>query len=189
MLISWLPKRFKLILFIVFIFLLIINNGQTWHANGYLYKSEAFFSGIYHGTTDTGESAPIWSVRFMEHTPKAHIETISEQAKITETKRTSTDHQYIVSATKKIQLRENTLYFPGWSIQVDGQPVAIQYQDPNNRGLMTFFVAAGTHHIDVHFGETKLREIADYTSLVSFLGMIVLAITLFFLSKQQKGRV
>jgi hypothetical protein len=180
---SHFSKKLQTILLILIASGLLLQSKDFWHARAYQKNPEIFYSGIYYSTTDTGESAPIWSVRFMEHTPKAHLEVISGKAKIIEKERTSIHHQYAVSAQQKVQLLENTLYFPGWEIKVDNKPVTIQYQDPNNRGLMTFFVDKGTHTIDIHFTETRLRRTADSLSLVA---LVLLAGILFIPVRKSK---
>lgn len=164
-------KKYLAVVIIIFILFL---NKDYWHAKGYLQKNESFFTGIYNSTTDTGESSPIWSVRFMEHRPKAHMEVILGDAKITEVFRNSTIHKYVVSASSSSRLRENTLYFPGWHVLVDGREVSVEFQDQKNRGLITFYVSSGKHSVVVYFTETKLRLLSDYLSLLSVLGLVLL---------------
>ncbi|MBI5123523.1 hypothetical protein HZA75_06720 [Candidatus Roizmanbacteria bacterium] len=161
---------------IVLIAAVLLINKDYWHAKDYFYKPEVFYSGIYDKTTDTGESSPIWSVRLMEHRPGAHLEVIDGKAEIKEADRGSTVHNYKVLASKKTKLRENTLYFPGWSVLVDGREVPIEFQDPNSRGLMTFGVEGGSHIINITFKETRLRLIADILSLSSLFVLIILGI-------------
>jgi hypothetical protein len=141
-------------------------------AKGYAYKPNSFYSGVYAGTTDTGESSPIWSVRAMEHTPKAHLEMIDGKASIQETKRTSTNHVYAVSVAKKTLFEENTLYFPGWQIKANNVPVSIEFQDMQYRGTMLFFLDKGNYTVNVSYSETKLRLICDIISLVSLIALI-----------------
>ncbi len=167
-----LEKRFKTMVALVIVVLLLWLNRDYWHANGYLQKPDSFFAQIYSGTTDTGESAPIWSIRFMEHSAKAPIEVISGNAVIQQKKRIFIQHTYVVFATKSARIRENTLFFPGWFVLVDGRPVSVEFQDPQNRGLMTFFVSEGKHALEIKFSETKLRIVAD---AVSLLGLVILA--------------
>lgn len=167
-------KQFSIAITLAILILLI--NKDYSHANGYLYKPENFFTGIYNGTTDTGESSPVWSVRFMEQRPKAHIVLIGGSAKIKEQQRTITKHIYSVNVDNKAQLQENTLYFPGWEIFVDNKLVPIEYQDPNNRGLMTFYIEKGLHNVVVTFGETRLRLISDYLSIFSLFALVILGI-------------
>jgi hypothetical protein len=166
---SILPKQYKLFALFIFLVGVFVFNKDYWHAKGFLVKPETFYKGVYNSTTDTGESSPIWSVRFMEKRPRAHIEVISGKANIQETFRNSTKHEYIINSLGQARIKENTLYFPGWSVKVDGVPVSLQFQDPNSRGLMTFFIPQGKHVITVIFGETRLRLLADFLSVVSMI--------------------
>ncbi len=174
-------KKIKLFVMFLLLISVLFLNKDYWHANGFLLKPESFYKGIYNSTTDTGESSPIWSVRFMLERPKTSIEVISGKAVVKEIDRKVTMHSYQVEALSSIQLRENTLYFPGWKVLVDGKPVNIEFQDENNRGVMTFWVDAGKHRVDVVFEETKLRlfsNLISTASLVLLLGYNVWGIKL-----------
>lgn len=167
------PKKQKKVLVCGVLVGVLLLSKNYWHANGYLQKPEAFFTGIYNGTTDTGESAPIWSVRFMEQQPKSRIEVIGGSATVVENKRTSTRHEYTIEAiTDVAQIRENTLYFPGWEVLANNKPTSIEFQSGVNRGVITFFLEKGKHSVVVKFGETKLRYIANIISVVSLATLL-----------------
>ena len=174
--VSFLPKKYLTCVTVILTVGILFLNKDYMSAKGYMDKSENFYTSVYPGTTDTGESAPIWSVRFMEKLPKSHVEVIQGKADVTEGKRTSTLHQYKISNASNAGIRENTLYFPGWQVLVDGKPVSIQYQDANNRGLITFFVSNGNHDVQIKFTETRLRLIADIISIVGLLALGLLII-------------
>lgn len=157
------------ILFIFSILLVLYLNKDYWHAKDFLIKDESFYTGVYRSTTDTGESSPIWSVRFMEKEARAPIETIAGDAVILNLERRTTYHKYSVNVQEKTRLRENTLYFPGWNVLVDKNSVPIEFQDPANRGLITFFVEKGSHTVEIIFKDTKLRIISNVISLLSIL--------------------
>ncbi|MFH0864230.1 MAG: 6-pyruvoyl-tetrahydropterin synthase-related protein [Candidatus Gottesmanbacteria bacterium] len=171
------PDRIGTLFTSIIVIGILLLNKNYWHAQSYLYQNESFYQGIYNGTTDTGESAPRWSVRFMEKRPKSHIEVIDGQANIKEIKRNTNEHQYEINTTTKTRIRENTLYFPGWQVLIDNQPSAIEFQDEHNRGLITFFVKPGKHVVTVKFGETKLRLVSD---IISFMSLLFLIGTFFF---------
>jgi len=162
-------KKLLLPLSILIIALLLFINKDYWHAQGYLMHPESFYTSIYRSTTDTGESSPIWSVRFMEKSPKSSIEIIDGQATITQLERRNVRHLYNIDASVETRIRENTLYFPGWTVLIDKKPVQIEFQDPLHRGLMTFYVPKGKHTIDVIFKNTKMRSAANSISIISFL--------------------
>lgn len=150
------------------VLLALFLSRDYWKPRDYLLKQEGFYKSVYNGTTDTGESAPIWSVRFMEKRPKAPAEVIAGTGVVSEISRSSTHRKYQIDAATKIRVRENTLYFPGWRVYVDGERYnGVQFQDPANRGLMTYYVQPGKHTVDVVFKDTRLRTVASYITLAS----------------------
>lgn len=107
----------------------------------------------------------------MEKRPKFKMEVISGNAKIKGIERKVTLHSYEVIALEKSRILENTLYFPGWIILVDGKNTNIQFQDPNHRGLMTFYLDKGKHKIEIVYKETRVRQVSNIISLVSLIIM------------------
>ncbi len=174
----------KLALAMVLIAAFVLTNDY-WKAKDYLVKPELFYTGIYDSTTDTGESSPVWSVRFMEKRPAARAEVIAGEAKIDETLRTSTHHKYQIGASEKSRIRENTLYFPGWRVYIDGKRYdQVQFQDPEHRGLITYYVPQGMHIVDVEFRETRTRTVANYISLASLLLIVGIFFRTYILPKR-----
>jgi uncharacterized membrane protein len=166
----------KLFLILYSLFIIVISVGM-WFPKGYQAHDESFYSGVYAGTTDTGESSPVWSVRFMEHAPASALEVIDGDAAVTMGKRTTTLHEYTVSAQKPTLMMENTLYFPGWTISVNGKPAVIEWQNPNYRGLMMFRLPQGANQtVRVVFEDTKVRTIADWISIISVVVLLWLKI-------------
>lgn len=171
---SEINKRFSRITIAVVLLVTILSTYIMWRPVSYIYHPESFYSGIYNSTTDTGESSPIWSVRFMEHRPAAALEVISGSAEILNLSRNTTRHVYKIAANEDSRILENTLYFPGWRVLIDGNEVQTEFQDPNYRGLMTFLVPRGQHTITIEFTDTKLRKLADSLSILGWTATIVL---------------
>lgn len=170
------PKRFLIKAVIIFVIFILVTTFSMWRSQAYSAKSEDFYTSIYNGTTDTGESSPIWSVRFMEKRPAAPAEVIEGDATIISEGRSTTKHRYSIEAKVKTRIVENTLYFPGWEVLVDGKKVDIEFQDPGYRGLMTFNVELGKHTIVVLFKDTKLRMFANQISIAGLVLLIGSAI-------------
>ncbi|PIP74695.1 MAG: hypothetical protein CO028_02000 [Candidatus Levybacteria bacterium CG_4_9_14_0_2_um_filter_35_21] len=169
---STVPKKFSKYLFIAFCLLILFLSKDYFYPKAYLQKPETFYTGVYNGTTDTGESAPIWSIRFMEKRPKAHLEVIDGNASKKEIKRTSTYHEYLVSVKNRTLFSENTLYFPGWEIRANDKSLQIQYQNMAYRGIMLFSLDSGDYKIKVQYKETKLRAFADAISIVAIFNIL-----------------
>src|SRR5438034_10982535 len=64
---SVINKKWQIYICIILLIFLLFISSSFCHANGYFSKPDSFFSGIYEGTTDTGESFRICSIRFMEN--------------------------------------------------------------------------------------------------------------------------
>jgi len=136
-------------------------------------------------TTDTGESSPIWSIRWQEQWPKGRVEVIDGEAEVEINTWEFEYHRYQVNARTKTRILDNTLYFPGWKIFIDQQELpleAVYFQDPNHRGLINFPVPAGDHQIEVKFSNTRLRQISEIISLTT----IILILSLFIFRRKIK---
>ncbi len=166
-------KKLFIILYSLFIILMTM---PMWVPKDYVTHDDSFYSGIYPGTTDTGESSPIWSTRFMEHAAANPLEVVDGEATITRGKRTTTLHEYILDVKKPTLMLENTVYFPGWTIYLDGVSTGIQFQNPDYRGLMTFRVTEEAKNVRVVFEDTKVRKTANWMSVIS-LGILLLWLT------------
>ena len=93
---------------------------------------------------------------------------------ITVTEFSSHRIEAVIDAKEKSIVQINTVYYPGWGIELDGQPVPVDYR--NGMGLMRVAVPEGTHQISVEFRETVVRFIADGISIVSgivAIGMLI----------------
>jgi len=167
-------------LVIIFCIVTVITTMNMWKPKGYTAKPDSYYSGVYESTTDTGESSPIWSVRFMEHFPTASMDIASGSVLITKGRRTTTVREYVLNAKEPARLVENTLYFPGWKVYVDGIQTGVQFQDPTYRGLITFRVTEGEHTVRIVFEDTKMRRISNMISLASIgiLGLMLIVVSL-----------
>lgn len=153
------------------VFFCIVILGTTmymWHPSGYQQRDESVYSSIYPSTTDTGESSPIWSIRQMGERPSESAVPIQGNGTIALIGKNTTQREYSVIAEEELRVAENTLYFPGWKVFIDGRETQIQYQDPAYRGLMTFFVPVGKHIVTIRFSDTKVRMVANSISIISF---------------------
>lgn len=164
--ISQIDKKWRVRVVVILSSLAIISTINMWHAKDYVLIPDSIFTGVYNGTTDTGESSPIWSVRFMETKAKAPIEVISgKDVSLSIGARNSTRHVYRISSSTPVKLVENTLYFPNWQVFVDKTRVPVEFQNPTYRGLLTFDVPEGVHDIEIIFSDTKLRKFSNWISI------------------------
>lgn len=107
-------------------------------------------------------------------TPSSHLEILSGKGKIRETKRTQIQHEYILDADSTVNLSENTYYFPGWKVFVNGKEIQTSIKNKKRFGTMTFSIKPGLYLIEAKFTETPIRKMGRYISIVSLIIVIVL---------------
>jgi hypothetical protein len=82
-------------------------------------------------------------------------------------------------------IRISSYYYPGWEVTLDGgeKPIDVEKET----GALLVHVSEGDHLIQAIFGDTRLRRIAKYISLVSLLFLIPVTM-LFGVSLGSEGR-
>ncbi len=195
-LVSFLCGKRQVLTLLFLSFLVLWLNNDFWRARGFFERPESFYTGIYAGTTDTGESSPRWSTRFMEKYPSEPLQVIEGKAIVEQKKRLSTAHLYDVEVKEKTRFVENTLYFPGWEILIQSEgksgktierKASVEFQDPDWRGLQTFYLDPGKYWVLVHFVETRLRQFANIISILAFLSLFAPVIGRKFLARKYKS--
>ncbi len=127
-----------------------------------------------------GPAAPIWAPknkRWQDKVPDQHIEPISGQIRLLVEQRKLTHHSYIILAPEEAYIRENTYYFPGWELYINGQRSPIIYDLPEHPGIITFKVQKGEHQIDLIFRDTKVRKYSFYLSIMALLTVGILLLS------------
>lgn len=149
-----------------------------------VWKNESKGNNYYFNYPGTGayhnEATTVWVAGDAYQYPKNRVEIINGKGKISNYKRKSQLHSFNVNSDTEIKVLDNTVYFPGWRVEVDGKKVPIEFQDINHRGLITFDVQKGSHQVNVKFGESPVRFFADIVSV----GTVFLVLMIFFFRKR-----
>jgi hypothetical protein len=77
--------------------------------------------------------------------------------------------KYKLFAKSQVRLLDYTFYFPGWQVLANGEPVLIQFQDPEYRGLITYELEEGEYEIELLYLSSTIRLIAQIISVSAFL--------------------
>lgn len=145
--------------------------------NGYKILDDDYYlnhpsTGAYHG-----ESTTVWTAGDMTEYPNENVEVINGTARILNYTRKTHKRGYTIASEGKSRILDNTVYFPGWTVLVNGEKVPIEFQDMNYRGLITYNVGEGESSIQVVFNESPIRLAAD---LISVLGVLVVVVIIIF---------
>lgn len=100
--------------------------------------------------------------------PKNHLEILNGRGTIKEIVRTSTKHQYIIFSKENLVVKENTWYFPGWSLLIDGKSNQIDYTNKKYPGIILFSISPGLHKIELLYNDSPEIFIAKLISVVTF---------------------
>jgi hypothetical protein len=114
--------------------------------------------------------------------PINNIEILNGQGKINNVKRNTVSHQYIVYAISNLTVKENTLYFPGWTVKIDGKNVPIEYKNSKYLGIIIFNVPPGLHFIDIEYTDIKTFSIIKIVDIISFI-VIIIFVILYLINK------
>lgn len=105
--------------------------------------------------------------------PTANAQVVRGDANIKEIFRNSTKHEYVISVSNKSTIKENTLYFPGWNVKVDGKNYSFTKIYKPYGGLIVFDLKKGIYKVSVVLENSKIRYISQKISIFSFIAMII----------------
>jgi len=117
---------------------------------------------VYFLSTKWADKNNLW----FSKKPNAHLEIITGDGVVNETKRTSTDHSYTINAQTPITIKENTLYFPGWSLKSNNKNIHIY---PNKTGIINAKLPQGVQKVELTYSDIPFFAIAKTISLISIL--------------------
>ncbi len=98
---------------------------------------------------------------------------LPEGAQIVSERYRPNDGEIVLDTPFGFQATYLTFAFPGWQVSIDDRPTPLVPSEPY--GLITFEVPAGRHRIEVSFGDTPPRTLANAISLA---GLVVFSVVL-----------
>lgn len=165
---------FKKQVFVFLIFLIFLLSISYREIKEIPTKNDSFYYS-YSGTTDYhGQASTIWTAGNASGFPKYPVEIIQGEGTIKSIIKKSNKHTFRINAESNLKVLDNTVYFPGWQVLVNGKKVPIEFQDINHRGLITFSVPSGMHIIEMVFRESPIRMFSNIVSIASCLVVFVL---------------
>lgn len=117
---------------------------------------------------------PVWRPEndvWVKTVPVNHLDTLTGEIQILQENRNILDHLYLIDAKEESLLKENTDYYPGWNLTVDGEPQPIIFTNENYPGIITFDISKGKHIVNLTFSDTPVRY---YSFLITDITLIFL---------------
>lgn len=92
-------------------------------------------------------------------------------------------HTYVINAKDSVTLRENTFYYPTWSVLIDKRTVPINLDFKRSEGTLVFNAPKGIHLIEVIFMNSTTRDFFLKISIFSWT--LTLSLPFFFLKSRK----
>jgi hypothetical protein len=96
---------------------------------------------------------------FINKVPKQKIEVLQGQAKVKILAVTSTKHSYLINSTSGATLKENTLYYPGWIVKVNGKTTQINFKNKQTPGIITFTIPKGNSKVEIIYKDPLILQV------------------------------
>lgn len=164
------PKKLKIPITVLSLIILMFSAKPNLAPSEFFDKGDLYYATNEDSTTVKNEYLPIW----VKNNPKSHfkekVEIIS--GTISDLKVRPNSINFVASSAENTQTTINTIYFPGWKVNVDDNSSEINYKDS---GLIKFNLLAGTHKIVAYFSETPVRITSNAISAVSLLILLGIA--------------
>jgi hypothetical protein len=96
---------------------------------------------------------------------------IGGSGEIIAVRKQSQSARYDINTVSESNLIFSTVYFPGWTARLDGQPLEIG--PSGDLALITARVPAGSHNVRLIFSNTPVRDLGNWISLVTLLGLLI----------------
>ncbi|MBI2617153.1 hypothetical protein HYW55_03415 [Candidatus Gottesmanbacteria bacterium] len=168
-------KTQKVLLFCLTFIATLILYLPFAKGHDYTYRKDSYYLTEFETNTEGPGTQPRWAANPENYARPSHpIEIIEGKGVIIPVKRDTTHHIFEVTSETPVRIVDNTFYFPGWTVAIDGNSTDIQFQDPDYRGLITFLAPQGSHTITVSFGPTKVRKLSIGISAATLLVTLLL---------------
>lgn len=125
-------------------------------------------------------TAPRWTKynkNYFETIPKERMEILSGDGKIKTILHNPTEHQYLIDADTDLKLKENTFYYPGWTLYINGERSDFNFEDKKYPGTIVFNLYKGINYVEVKYEQTKVQKVFRFVSLAA---LVLLTSTLLF---------
>lgn len=169
-----LKLKSKYLLLFKLVLLILFSRTPQLYGKNYIEKIEDSYY-FTQANLHSSNLNTIWSGKTDDYPKKdKQLEIIEGDAVIENVQLKNASRNFTLLATSDVRIVDYTFYFPGWTVKNNDQPVEIEFQDPELRGLITYRLPKGNHHIEASYQPTRVRLFSRIISLIStFLFMAV----------------
>ncbi len=181
-------KKLKILVSVLLFILLLYASRNQIRVNQYISFNNPFENSLTYGpsTTSKDEHMPRHAPRIFEQPPEGDL-FASTSGTFTREVWKSNYHKFSLNLTQDAEFRDNTSYFPGWEVYIDGKKATLLYAKDEYYRLRVL-VPKGQHIVESRFGEPWYRMVANIVSIITFTCVVGLGILQCVLWQKQKKK-
>lgn len=146
----------------------VISTAVYTVPKSFVDRDDSFYSTNEDTTTVRDEYMPIWVLEKPNFRASEKIEIDEGEAGIISQQIQPAKYTGVIESPGLSKVKVNSVYFPGWRVDVDGVKQAIDYQ--NKYGFITFELPKGMHEVIIRYTRTPVHLASEIISLITFLG-------------------
>jgi len=125
---------------------------------------DSYYSTNEDTTTVQNEYMPLWVKEKPTGRASSKID-IGKSAHIENELIKPANYSFKVQNDSPVNVKINTIYFPGWQVLANGKDVLINYQNP--QGLITFKLPKGRSDVIIKYNKTPVHFLSELLSLLA----------------------
>lgn len=111
------------------------------------------------------------------------LEIVDGNANITPLLNEPQTHEFLIQANSRSNFVENTWYFPGWRLLINGEVHNFTYESAKNPGLINFNLDKGIWKVRVEYQDLLYFRIVKFISISVFISSCIYLLYLYFKDK------
>jgi hypothetical protein len=148
----------------------IISTALYTKPASFVSRPDSYYATNEDSTTVRDEYLPLWVQEKPAGRADQKIVINSGNASILNQNIKPNNYKFSVDAKDNVDIKVNTIYFPGWQVTANGYKTNIDYQ--NTFGLITFKLPKGSHDVIIRYTRTPVHLLSEVVSLLASLVML-----------------
>ena len=166
-------KYFRISGFVIILLALILYIPLS-KPSIYVDRGEGFYFTNDATTTSSNELMPLWVKKQPTQRQYEKVEVVKGMGTMDNIISNSKMTSFSAKMDEDGIVRINTIYYPGWNIDVDGIKKEINYN--NSMGTMEFELPRGIHVVNASFDETPLRMASNIVTILTLVILLIVGI-------------
>jgi len=188
-------SRFKKLCMCILLIITILSTILNWGHRRVIpaINDDVLRKNVWKSTLTEGMTAYFLNTKWADvnnfwfsELPKQPLEIIEGKGDVKNIERTSTKHFYVINAQTPITIKENTLYFPGWTLRSNNKQVYIY---PGGRGIINARLPQGLHYLELIYEDLSIYKTSKILSAGIFLGLLAILLIDVIINKLKKGKL